>query len=529
MGTTHFTEDYARLEARPWTHTCLTSEMLLGRKVGTLPRRACGGSRTTPAKVVINITPLHHTSYNQSLSREVIHPRHDAKRQTEGRMPSLPVGGGRCLSRTANIRPDPRKNARSYQPLQNVYRSFMKYVKPDFTSLRRKLTRDLPSWGRNQRRPEHPLAKSHLWRQRPTAVPHNQELPGKDATGSPLQPKREKVSLGIKEIVVQPEGAPPDLHQEFGLSNKASYPRRTNGKNYVAAFQMFAGNVGGGEGGCLAGILVEGPLHETAAKAQALWNCQNRGQWRPNPINRPSARTSDAGGTRWKLSCAGLLESGTQRKGQLNVVSRKQGLSAFYEGDKTCYSVCKNYEAVCHLLISAVPRRMPTGIFLPTSSSEGPGGPFRLTPASWRPGAESTTCWRTTTTRGWPSGRFGTCFRNGPPDGTALHPHFKLGVVGYLRDGLKGNIRGGSQGGMTKGATDEGRDAQRRPGRTCLIKGTKLHPPPPPRRWGGLQHRSDIPAQEVIPDGRPLREAGLRKENLHLLRGEEAVLGGSLL
>ncbi|RXG58062.1 hypothetical protein Avbf_09089, partial [Armadillidium vulgare] len=64
----------------------------------------------------------------------------------------------------------------------------------------------------------------------------------------PVILNREKAVLGIKEVIVQQRApflarAMMDLHHEFGLTKKVISMTMDNGNNYVAAFEMFAGNI----------------------------------------------------------------------------------------------------------------------------------------------------------------------------------------------------------------------------------------------------------------------------------------------
>lgn len=134
----------------------------------------------------------------------------------------------------------------------HALREFMNYVKPDFNvPSRRKLTRDIAQLGEEAKGAMSNLLAnvSYVATTADSWSAHNRSFLGMTVHWiDPASLKREKAVLGIKEIVVQQRGtylarAMMDLHQEFGLSNKVVSTTTDNGKNYVAAFQMFAGNV----------------------------------------------------------------------------------------------------------------------------------------------------------------------------------------------------------------------------------------------------------------------------------------------
>lgn len=82
------------------------------------------------------------------------------------------------------------------------------------------------------------------------------------------------------------------------------------------------------------------PFTKTVAKAQALWNCQNRRSVAANQIKEAvGKKLKTPGVTRWNSfydSCVGLLQvlEDPEKKDDLNIVVSRQGLSPFYDSDK---------------------------------------------------------------------------------------------------------------------------------------------------------------------------------------------------
>jgi regulator of RNase E activity RraB len=183
-----------------------------------------------------------------------------------------------------------------------------------------------------------------------------------------------------------------------------------------------------------------------------LWNCQNRRTVAANQIKEAVGKKLQTPGvTRWNSyyeSCAGLLEvlEDPEKKDELNVVSRKQGLSAFYEGDKDLLAqYCKIMKPVAICLdILQSEENAYMGILLPNLKLMKDQVAALRTDASIVEGQELINY--LLENHGNPrvafKGRFEHLFQD--MDllmATALHPHFKLGVVGYLSEGLKDNIR----------------------------------------------------------------------------------------
>ena len=128
----------------------------------------------------------------------------------------------------------------------------MNYVKPEFNvPSRRKMARDIAELADEAKEAiNNLLAKvSFVATTADSWSAHQRSFLGMTVHWiDPVSLKREKTVLGIKEIVVQQDGtylakAMMDLHQEFGLSKKVVSTTTDNGRNYVAAFKMFAGNV----------------------------------------------------------------------------------------------------------------------------------------------------------------------------------------------------------------------------------------------------------------------------------------------
>ena len=194
------------------------------------------------------------------------------------------------------------------------------------------------------------------------------------------------------------------------------------------------------------------PFTTTAAKAQALWNCQNRRTVAANQIKEAvGKKLQTPGATRWNSyydSCVGLLKvlEDPEKKDELNVVSRKQGLPAFYEGDKDLLAqYCKIMKPVAICLDTLQSEENAyMGILLPNLKLMKDQVAALRTDASIVEGQEliSYLLENNDNPRVAFKGRFEHLFQD--EDlliATALHPHFKLGVVGYLSGDLKVKIR----------------------------------------------------------------------------------------
>lgn len=194
------------------------------------------------------------------------------------------------------------------------------------------------------------------------------------------------------------------------------------------------------------------PFTKTAGKAQGLWNCQNRRTVAANQIKEAIGKKLQTPGvTRWNSyydSCAALLEVLEDRDmmEKLNAVMLKQSLPYLYSTDKDLLAqYCKIMKPVAtclDTLQSEVNAYM--GILLPTiklmkdqvadlrrdnSIVEGQALITYLLENPQNPRVAL-------------KGRFEKMFED--KDllvATALHPHFKLSVVGYLNPALKGDIK----------------------------------------------------------------------------------------
>jgi hypothetical protein len=119
---------------------------------------------------------------------------------------------------------------------------------------------------------------------------------------------------------------------------------------------------------------VRAPFKKTAAKAQGLWNCQNKRTVAVNQIKEAiGKKLKTPGVTRWNSyydSCAVLLEvlEDPDKKEKLNVVMRKQNLPPFYDTDKTMLAqYCRIMKPVATCLdILQSEEKAYMGILLPT-------------------------------------------------------------------------------------------------------------------------------------------------------------------
>jgi hypothetical protein len=191
------------------------------------------------------------------------------------------------------------------------------------------------------------------------------------------------------------------------------------------------------------------PFTKTVAKAQALWNCQNRRSVAANQIrDAVGKKLKTPGATRWNSfydSCVMLLDVlvNPDKKDALNMVINKQGLGTpFYDNDKDLLAqYCKIMKPVADCLDKLQSEENAfMGILLPnlrlmqeqliglktdTSIKEGQALVNYLLENPQNPKIAF-------------KGRFAPMFQD--EDllmATALHPHFKLGVVGYIKPGFK--------------------------------------------------------------------------------------------
>lgn len=186
-----------------------------------------------------------------------------------------------------------------------------------------------------------------------------------------------------------------------------------------------------------------------AAKAQALWNRQNKRAVAASQIKEAIGKKFQTPGvTRWNSyydSCAGLLEvlEDPEKKDELNVICRKQGLSVFYECDKNLLAqYCKIMKHVAKCLdILQSEENAYTGILLPNLKLMKDQVAGLRNDASIVEGQQliSYLLENHDNQRVW--GGVEYLFQDlGLLMATALHRHLKLGVVGYLNEGLKENI-----------------------------------------------------------------------------------------
>jgi len=185
------------------------------------------------------------------------------------------------------------------------------------------------------------------------------------------------------------------------------------------------------------------PFKKTAAKLQGLWNCQNRRTVAANQIKEAvGKKLKTPGATRWNSyydACAMLLEvlEDSERRERLNVAIRKQGLPIFYDTDKALLAqYCKIMKPVATCLdILQAEEKAYMGNFLPTLKLMKDQVASLRTDNSIVEGQELVNYLLEHPTKPTVAfkGRFQHLFED--KDllmATALHPHFKLGVVGYL-------------------------------------------------------------------------------------------------
>lgn len=131
-------------------------------------------------------------------------------------------------------------------------RNFLNYVSPEFNvPSRRKMIRDIAQLAEEAKDAmNNKLAKvTFVATTADSWSAHQRSFLGMTVHWiDSISLKREKAVLGIKEIFVQQEAtylakAMIDLHREFGLSKKVVSTTTDNGRNYVAAFKLFAGDV----------------------------------------------------------------------------------------------------------------------------------------------------------------------------------------------------------------------------------------------------------------------------------------------
>ena len=194
------------------------------------------------------------------------------------------------------------------------------------------------------------------------------------------------------------------------------------------------------------------PFTKADGKAQGLWNCQNRRTVAANQIKEAIGKKLQTPGmTRWNSyydSCAALLEVLEDRDmmEKLNAVMLKQSLPYLYSTDKDLLAqYCKIMKPVATCLDTLQSEVNPyMGILLPTiklmkdqvaglrrdnSIVEGQALITYLLENPQNPRVAL-------------KGRFEKMFED--KDllvATALNPHFKLSVVGYLNPALKGDIK----------------------------------------------------------------------------------------
>ena len=182
------------------------------------------------------------------------------------------------------------------------------------------------------------------------------------------------------------------------------------------------------------------PFTKTVAKAQGLWNCQNRRSVAANQIKEAiGKKLKTPGVTRWNSfydSCVGLLEvlEDPDKKDELNQVIRRQDLSPFYDGDRDLLAqYCKVMKPVAECLdILQSENNAFMGILLPNLKLMKDQLTKLKTDNTIKEGQEllKFLLENPVNTRIAFKGRFENMFQD--EDllmATALHPHFKLGVV----------------------------------------------------------------------------------------------------
>jgi hypothetical protein len=194
------------------------------------------------------------------------------------------------------------------------------------------------------------------------------------------------------------------------------------------------------------------PFKKTAGKLQGLWNCQNRRTVAANQIKEAiGKKLKTPGVTRWNSyydACAMLLEvlEDPERREKLNVVLRKQSLPIFYDADKALLAqYCKIMKPVATCLdILQAEEKAYMGIFLPTIKLMKDQVAVLRTDNSIEEGQELISYLLENPTK--PNVAFKGRFQHLFEDkdllmATALHPHFKLGVVGYMNIQKKEDIK----------------------------------------------------------------------------------------
>jgi hypothetical protein len=194
------------------------------------------------------------------------------------------------------------------------------------------------------------------------------------------------------------------------------------------------------------------PFTRTAAKAQGLWNCQNRRAVAANQIKAAvGKKLITPCVTRWNSyydSCADLLKvlEDADKKDMLNDVICRQDLATFFETDQRLLSqYCKIMQPVAACLDSLQSEEKAyMGNLLPTLKLMKDRLAALRTDPSIIEGQELVNFLLKNPDNGKVafSGRFQPLFEDMELlMATALHPHFKLAVVGYLNEGLKELIR----------------------------------------------------------------------------------------
>jgi hypothetical protein len=194
------------------------------------------------------------------------------------------------------------------------------------------------------------------------------------------------------------------------------------------------------------------PFRKTAGKLQGLWNAQNTRTVAANQIKEALGRKLKTPGvTRWNSyydACAMMLEvlEDPEKREKLNVVMRRITLPSFYDADKTLLAqYCKIMKPVANCLdILQGENKAYMGIFLPTLKLMKDQVAALRTDITIVEGQELISYLLEHPTKKDRAfkGRFQRLFDN--KDllmATALHPHFKLGVVGYLNVEMKGDIK----------------------------------------------------------------------------------------
>jgi hypothetical protein len=194
------------------------------------------------------------------------------------------------------------------------------------------------------------------------------------------------------------------------------------------------------------------PFKKVAGKLQGVWNAQNMRTVAANQIKEAvGKKLKTPGVTRWNSyydACVMMLEvlEDPDRREKLNVVMRSQNLPVLYDADKALLAqYCKIMKPVATCLdILQGEDKAYMGILLPTLKLMKDQVEALRMDYSIVEGQELINYLLEHPTKGDKSfkGRFQPLFeKEDLLKATALHPHFKLGVVGYLNAEKKDDIK----------------------------------------------------------------------------------------